>query len=274
MVTVRNLTVSQSTTVGPNIVPEDIVLYLDASNLTSYPGSGTTWYDISGNSNNFTLINSPTFTGNGFDFSANNVDFLAAGSIQKAICVNSTCGNFGTSSFTVEVIVNAIEGHATNGQAYYRQLGTAIKKRYGTTNWANTSIRPGWADATMASYFAYQNNDTGGTLPHAVGQGVTPGTDFGSICHMTFVAERSNSGVTNVLRRYKNGSLIGNPINVFNLLGTSMSVDSNESITLMYTAGEEAYIYGTLYLIRLYNKALTPLQVYQNFDATRYRYGI
>ena len=40
---------------GPNIVTNGLVLALDAANPKSYPGSGTTWYDISGNNKHFTL---------------------------------------------------------------------------------------------------------------------------------------------------------------------------------------------------------------------------
>jgi hypothetical protein len=36
-------------------VASGAVLFLDANDTVSYPGSGTTWYDISGNSNNFTM---------------------------------------------------------------------------------------------------------------------------------------------------------------------------------------------------------------------------
>ena len=43
------------------IVSTNIVLDLDASNTNSYSGSGTTWTDISGNSNDATLVNGPTF---------------------------------------------------------------------------------------------------------------------------------------------------------------------------------------------------------------------
>lgn len=46
---------------GPNIVRDGLVLYLDAVNQKSYPGSSTTWYDLSGNGNNGTLVNGPTF---------------------------------------------------------------------------------------------------------------------------------------------------------------------------------------------------------------------
>ena len=46
---------------SPRIVTDGLVLYLDAANTKSYPGSGTIWGDLSGNGNNGTLINGPTF---------------------------------------------------------------------------------------------------------------------------------------------------------------------------------------------------------------------
>jgi hypothetical protein len=42
-----------------------LVLNLDAAKVDSYPGTGTTWRDISGNNNNGTLTNGPTFSGIG-----------------------------------------------------------------------------------------------------------------------------------------------------------------------------------------------------------------
>jgi hypothetical protein len=48
------------------IVSNCLVLSLDAAKRDSYPGTGTTWNDISGNRNNGTLTNGPTFnSGNG-----------------------------------------------------------------------------------------------------------------------------------------------------------------------------------------------------------------
>jgi hypothetical protein len=44
-----------------NIVTNGLVLNLDAGFTTSYPTTGSTWYDLSGNSNNGTLINNPAF---------------------------------------------------------------------------------------------------------------------------------------------------------------------------------------------------------------------
>ena len=45
---------------------EGLSLLLDAGNVKSYPGSGTTWFDLSGNGNNGTLTNGPTFNSEGY----------------------------------------------------------------------------------------------------------------------------------------------------------------------------------------------------------------
>jgi hypothetical protein len=47
---------------SPRIVTDGLVLALDAGNTKSYPGSGTIWFDKSGNGNNGTLTNGPTFS--------------------------------------------------------------------------------------------------------------------------------------------------------------------------------------------------------------------
>jgi len=67
---------------GPNVVNSGLVLYLDAANNKSYPGSGTTWTDLSNFGNNITLTNGPTFSstniGNiSFDGSNDYADFYA-----------------------------------------------------------------------------------------------------------------------------------------------------------------------------------------------------
>ena len=47
---------------GKKIVTDGLVLCVDAANKLSYPGSGTTWRDLSGNNNTGTLTNGPTFS--------------------------------------------------------------------------------------------------------------------------------------------------------------------------------------------------------------------
>ena len=63
---------------GGNIIRNGLVLALDAASKNSYPGSGATWTDLSGNNNNFTLNNSPTFS------TANNGFFVFNGTTQTA----------------------------------------------------------------------------------------------------------------------------------------------------------------------------------------------
>jgi hypothetical protein len=51
---------------------EKLLMWLDAENSSSYPGSGSIWYDLSGNNNHVSLINSPSYTsGSGAYFSFN-----------------------------------------------------------------------------------------------------------------------------------------------------------------------------------------------------------
>lgn len=49
---------------GAKIAKDNVICYLDAANQKSYPGSGTLWYDLSGNSNHFT-INSAAYNSSG-----------------------------------------------------------------------------------------------------------------------------------------------------------------------------------------------------------------
>ena len=42
---------------GPSLIYDGLRMYLDAANIKSYPGSGSTWFDLSGNNNNGTLSN-------------------------------------------------------------------------------------------------------------------------------------------------------------------------------------------------------------------------
>jgi len=71
---------------SPKIVTDGLVFAVDAANTKSYPGSGTTWKDLSGNGNDGTLINGPTFdSGNGgsivFDGTNDYVEFPYSGDL-------------------------------------------------------------------------------------------------------------------------------------------------------------------------------------------------
>jgi len=69
------------------IVTDGLVLYLDAANLKSYPGSGTDWNDISGNNFNFEL------DGSGITHNSGGWFDLADGGATRtgAVTANTTC---------------------------------------------------------------------------------------------------------------------------------------------------------------------------------------
>ena len=46
---------------SPSIVTSGLVLCLDAANTRSYPGSGTSWYNLAGTINTGVLTNGPTY---------------------------------------------------------------------------------------------------------------------------------------------------------------------------------------------------------------------
>jgi hypothetical protein len=78
---------------SPNIATEGLALALDAANPRSYPGTGTTWYDLSGRANHFNIANGTTynsggwFTFDGADDYMNNTSFTTTGLGNAASCV-------------------------------------------------------------------------------------------------------------------------------------------------------------------------------------------
>jgi len=72
---------------NPSIVLDGLVLYLDAANPKSYPGTGTTWYDLSGNGAHAIAESLPTFISNGpqsyFDFNGTSNEFASVDISQE-----------------------------------------------------------------------------------------------------------------------------------------------------------------------------------------------
>ena len=66
MITISGSTITGGMSINeasPSVITTGLQLYLDAGNASSYPGSGTTWTDLSGNSRDGTLTNGPTYSG-------------------------------------------------------------------------------------------------------------------------------------------------------------------------------------------------------------------
>ena len=78
---------------GPNIVLDDLLLYLDAGNIKSYPGSGSTWTDLTRSGNDGTLTNGPTYN------NENNGSIVFDGS-NDYVVVNSNADILSKTSYT------------------------------------------------------------------------------------------------------------------------------------------------------------------------------
>jgi hypothetical protein len=69
---------------GPNIITDGLVLALDAGSERSYPGTGTTWYDLSGQNAHAEAVNMPTWNSNGyFEFDGTNDEFHSVDMSQE-----------------------------------------------------------------------------------------------------------------------------------------------------------------------------------------------
>jgi hypothetical protein len=132
---------------SPNIVTNGLVLAFDAANPKSYPGSGTTWYDISGGNRNGTLVN-------GVGYSSNYKGILIFdGADDRVEVSNSGLLPNGTGNFSYNVWVN-LQGKPSvgtifeNGYYYagilirYETDGITIYAGGGFAYWGKFSFNP------------------------------------------------------------------------------------------------------------------------------------
>ena len=130
---------------GPNIVNDGLVFLVDAADKNSYPGSGTTWTDLTGNGYNFTTSDSPTFTtdsagrpcwdftnGQGHHFdSVINSPFTGnsfAISVQAVVNQNSNGNYFG--------VLTQHENDTADCMGF-----VSLNGRYGTDHWSPGGFR-------------------------------------------------------------------------------------------------------------------------------------
>jgi hypothetical protein len=78
---------------SPRIVTNGLILVLDAADKNSYPGSGTSWTDLSGNNNTGALTNGPTFNSS----NGGNITFDG---INQCVVVNSNASILSTTAYT------------------------------------------------------------------------------------------------------------------------------------------------------------------------------
>lgn len=137
-----------STSYSPKIVTNGLTLVLDAANRRSYPGSGTSWNDLSGNANTGTLTNGPTFD------SANGGSIVFDGSNDYVDCGNSLSTQFSSNSITVSCFakISSVVSKNTlisfNGAFNFFLPGNRLTTTYqlywdSTSSWKN-GIKSDW----------------------------------------------------------------------------------------------------------------------------------
>lgn len=180
---------------SPRIITNGLSMYVDAANVKSYPGSGTTWYDISGQNNHLTLAGTPTFTlgvvqFNGTSQYAENTLNLSSGTstiMGAARYSGAIRGRVITSKTN-----NWLLGHwAGSTESFYSEgWVSSAGAGSGDTNWR---VYAGTIDVSADVYSFYLNgtlstsNANGGAGPNGISIGrIGSGTEY-SQCEVSFV---------------------------------------------------------------------------------------
>ena len=226
---------------GPKITTDGLVLCLDAAISKSYPGSGTTWYDLSTSKNNGTLTNGPTFTNsnNGilnFDGVNDYVIFTRPSSIITGGSISvSIWAKWITTGTTTSTIQALIDNNHSNSPLQ----GFVLQDR---------------PDLSKKLTFSSSPNQTGVASTFQVGDGIWR--------HIVGTNDTSTS------KLYIDGVLN-------NSLSQSGLATVQPNISIGYwQMGSGRYLNGKVAHVSIYSRALTSLEIQQNYNATRGRFGV
>jgi len=238
---------------GPDVSENGLVLALDAGNTKSYPGSGTTWTDLSGRGRNGTLTNGPTYS------SANGGSIVFDGTNDYIVCPATSDTQF-NADFTVDAWVwidstvvssrpdnqKDVTLFSSNGSS----VGTFGLFVTGTTTTAGTGLA------------IYQDN---ASLSASISQSVP----LNSWVHLAFVR------IGSTLYGFINGTRYTFTVTAGSstaLLGNSTS---GSRIGVIQNSTYYGYWKGYISNFRVYKgRALTAAEIQQNYIATKGRYGL
>jgi hypothetical protein len=222
---------------NPRIITSGLVVCLDAANTKSYPGSGTTWSDLSGNGNAGTLTNGPTFS------SANRGAIIFDGVNDYADIPLPLSAGYST--ITIE---GFIKWNSFNDGMFL-----------GFTNYDV------W---TLGNALGYNAN---GSYPIGIDAStVTSLGLLGNYKHYAFVM--NSSGLLSTNKIYING--------VSQFMSTAVpggdkSIPGFSTTLSLATWNDRNYYASMQYAnVKVYNKELTSIEIAQNFNAYRSRFGI
>lgn len=233
---------------GPNAVESGLVLALDAANPKSYPGTGTTWTDLSGNSINGTLINSPSYDSseNGsLSFNGTN-SFISFSNTNTIHFLNRSPYSFEIWAYPRTNTTNAYPGFIN------RESNPGTGRDGYNFYYTKVGITSGFNYIATERFGTGTVTNNGLTLSDAV---------FFNNWHCFCVVYDGNN-----LILYRNKILINSLSSTHNITNTSAS------LTIGQRGGN--YSDSKIPIVKFYNRALTLQEVSQNFDSTRSRYGI
>lgn len=220
------------------VVTDGLMLYLDAGNSFSYPGSGTTWFDISGNNNHATIIDSPPYsTDNGGRFSMSGNDSMSIPS--------STDFAINDRTYSYELWVNLSTAMKTTNTYY---------TIFGANNFENDLFMGVWRSGLRPGgiYSVVEGQQSVG-YPQ-------PWEDFtGAWKQLVFV----QNGSTGQL--YVNGVLNQTVTLSNSLTKTSLALRIGK-------VGTNVSFIGELAAFAFYNKSLSSTEVQNNYNALKDRF--
>lgn len=234
---------------SPRIVTNGLVLCLDAANPRSYPGSGTTWSDLSLSKYTATLTNGPTYS------SANNGSIVFDG-VNDYISVPN--GNYiNSNDFTIGI------------WAYIPTIGTTFTQytlvHKNVYNTSGLSFAAGTGGA-LTNRICGMRFSTSGNLGGAYN--FTPTFTFDQWHYFVLSFSYDGSSLTTI-SHYLDGVFV----NSFTSSGTF--VTNTTSLGIGNSApGNGSYLNGNVSLYTIFNRALSAAEINQNFQSHRGRYGI
>jgi hypothetical protein len=131
------------------IIQSGLVLNLDVAVTDSYPGYGTKWYDLSGNNNNGTLTNGPTFNtekGGSIVFNGTNNYITVSGTPLNVTSYTKFVWFKLTSTSTNNNLISASPGH-------FMYFGATTKLYCGHSDWANYQAFPSVTTFTTETWY-------------------------------------------------------------------------------------------------------------------------
>ena len=238
------------------IVTNGLVLDLDAAKKDSYPGTGTAWNDISGNSNNGTLTNGPTFnSNNGGSIVFDGVDDYAG---------VGTLGSYGSQMSTNGVTVDFV----------FSSTYTAAFKQFGViNNGGNTLLIINFNRDENDNYssgktsFAIRGNG-GFYLVGSINTNIYTGNFFIVSITKPPGSNQITFYINGVQQTTTYGSYTSNPTTFSNFEYPFTIGASNIRGTI------SNHINCSLPFFRLYNRALSASEITQNYNALKGRYGL